>query len=1445
MEHNNQMEITDSPSTTSQVTLPSLNPEQVDRLKNQIVYFKALNKKYSEFNGSTQGLASTRKSESETHVSNAPIPSVTTKPLESFNTTGGGPVQPSQEQESIIPQQPALSWQCFGSLLYMGPSRPPDGMISVASSDIGPFSKASNLPLVLTTPYTASFREQQLKANVINKSKHKLLLLQRHTRSLLIEKFISLESSNSLTHPVVGPVVGLASRRSHFRIKRQSKKDIRNYDREQKKKKLEREESFRKRQKLFLTTIINHREEFLKFHKGKRMDAAKTARAVKLRMESLEKGREKEDLRSESRRLQALRENDMESYTKLVQETKNVRLQYLLNESDKYIASIHAMIQEQQIAGTSQGSDSSEPQQHSGTQEDIDKMVLQSGRSTKASQQYFQVAHRRVEKVIQPQMIKGGDLKEYQLAGLQWLVSLYNNSLNGILADDMGLGKTIQTIALLSYLMEVKHNNGPFMIVVPLSTLSNWVNEASKWAPDMIKVIFKGPPTVRKQIFREEIEPGLFNTLITTYEYIMKDKGQLRKIQWQYIIVDEGHRMKNAQSKFAQTLGSMYQSKHRLLLTGTPLQNNLPELWALLNFLLPSIFSSVETFDQWFNKPFASFKTQTAGTTGGEDSGDMTTSLTQEERLLIVHRLHEVLRPFMLRRVKDQVLDQLPEKIEKVLRCDLSGWQRKLYSLIHKRSTTMITKDGTVIGGGLNNIIMQLRKICNHPYLFLSDWMIDDDLIRCSGKFELLDRMLPKLKAAGHRILIFSQMTQVMTILEKFFEYRKFSYLRLDGGTASEDREKRMYMFNDPDSPYFIFLLSTRAGGLGLNLATADTVILFDSDWNPMMDAQAQDRAHRIGQKNEVRVFRLVTTSPMEEKILSRATDKRNLTGLVVDAGKFHKDSSGGVDRKEMMAALLRDYGDTGEGEEDGEEAEVEVPDDEQINEMMAIYDFEMTLYQKMDRERDETRRRHWMQFHKSQGVPANMTPPLPSRLMTPEEIPAWMKDPSVWHSKHTQLLQMHENSALVLDPSTMDMNDSGDEGGVGESSQDTRVNNPRKRKVISYDEDLTDEQFDRLLRAPTAEESKAAAVAVAAAVPTTASTPNESTSIASGKSATKFRFKVGTGTSSSTPPSAVITEAIAKDLMKIIKDICKLETPEGYLLADLFKSKPDKGLYPDYYQIIKSPICLKDIIKKLKHNLYSRLKDLETDLKLLSKNARLYNDEKSLVYRDSETVRQEIHSRFGPLILKYGRDAFDLSTIPPLITSTDIETDSKFPNSSASKKSRSSDSLSDLQPSREFVFAESTATAKSGGTTSASASSTSTSGAGNTTLTIRKKITFKPILSPPTDNSKLDDSRETEEDLDMSLLEEGEEVMNDDDDEEDYIPMIHERNTSQSQSSSYSAAPPRTSSGSGLPKLILKASSGDHTTSGRNGSSTSSNRPTASGKDSAGKRGRKRKNTS
>ncbi|KAI2588784.1 SWI/SNF related, matrix associated, actin dependent regulator of chromatin, subfamily a, member 4, partial [Homo sapiens] len=348
---------------------------------------------------------------------------------------------------------------------------------------------------------------------------------------------------------------------------------------------------------------------------------------------------------------------------------------------------------------------------------------------------------------------ESGSEEEEEIKGLEWLVSLYNNNLNGILADEMGLGKTIQTIALITYLMEHKRINGPFLIIVPLSTLSNWAYEFDKWAPSVVKVSYKGSPAARRA-FVPQLRSGKFNVLLTTYEYIIKDKHILAKIRWKYMIVDEGHRMKNHHCKLTQVLNTHYVAPRRLLLTGTPLQNKLPELWALLNFLLPTIFKSCSTFEQWFNAPFAM--------TGEK------VDLNEEETILIIRRLHKVLRPFLLRRLKKEVEAQLPEKVEYVIKCDMSALQRVLYR--HMQAKGVLLTDGSEKDkkgkGGtktLMNTIMQLRKICNHPYMFqhieesfsehlgFTGGIVQGlDLYRASGKFELLDRILPKLRATNH-----------------------------------------------------------------------------------------------------------------------------------------------------------------------------------------------------------------------------------------------------------------------------------------------------------------------------------------------------------------------------------------------------------------------------------------------------------------------------------------------------------------------------------------------------------------------------------------------------------------------------------------------------------------------------------------------------------------------
>lgn len=393
-------------------------------------------------------------------------------------------------------------------------------------------------------------------------------------------------------------------------------------------------------------------------------------------------------------------------------------------------------------------------------------------------QTYYSIAHTVHESVTeQASILVNGQLKEYQIKGLEWLVSLYNNNLNGILADEMGLGKTIQTIGLITYLMERKKVNGPFLVIVPLSTLSNWVLEFEKWAPSVCIVSYKGSPAGRRSI-QNQMRSTKFNVLLTTYEYVIKDKSVLAKLQWKYMIIDEGHRMKNHHCKLTQVLNTHYNAPHRLLLTGTPLQNKLPELWALLNFLLPSIFKSCSTFEQWFNAPFA--------TTGEK------VELNEEETILIIRRLHKVLRPFLLRRLKKEVESQLPDKVEYIIKCEMSTLQKVLYK--HMQSKGVLLTDGSEKGskgkGGakaLMNTIVQLRKLCNHPFMFqhieekYSDHVggqgvvSGPDLFRVSGKFELLDRVLPKLKATNHRVLLFCQMTQCMTIIEDYLGWRSFT----------------------------------------------------------------------------------------------------------------------------------------------------------------------------------------------------------------------------------------------------------------------------------------------------------------------------------------------------------------------------------------------------------------------------------------------------------------------------------------------------------------------------------------------------------------------------------------------------------------------------------------------------------------------------------------------
>ncbi|KAB5574368.1 hypothetical protein DKX38_001562 [Salix brachista] len=710
-------------------------------------------------------------------------------------------------------------------------------------------------------------------------------------------------------------------------------------------------------------------------------------------------------------------------------------------------------------------------------------------------------------------------LREYQHIGLDWLVTMYEKRLNGILADEMGLGKTIMTIALLAHLACEKGIWGPHLIVVPTSVMLNWETEFLKWCPAFKILTYFGSAKERKCKRQGWLKPNFFHVCITTYRLVIQDSKVFKRKKWKYLILDEAHLIKNWKSQRWQTLLN-FNSKRRILLTGTPLQNDLMELWSLMHFLMPHVFQSHQEFKDWFSNPIT-------GMVEGQER------VNKE----VVDRLHNVLRPFILRRLKKDVEKQLPMKHEHVIYCRLSRRQRNLYEDFIASSETQATL-ATANFFGMISIIMQLRKVCNHPDLFegrpiissfdmagidmqlsssvcsmlspgpfssvdlcalglifthldfsMASWEYDEvnaiatpsrlikeranlddveevgpgskhwmklpgtnifeeirkslleerlrevkqraasiawwnslrcqkkpiysttlrelltvnhpiydvhrhkiephsdlyssrlgggvlspierfqkmiDLVesfmfaipaarttlpvfwcsqtrtpvflhstyeeKCSemllpllspirpaivrrqlyfpdrrliqfdcGKLQELAILLRKLKSEGHRVLIFTQMTKMLDILEAFLNMYGYTYMRLDGSTQPEERQTLMQRFNT-NPKIFIFILSTRSGGVGINLVGADTVIFYDSDWNPAMDQQAQDRCHRIGQTREVHIYRLISESTIEENILKKAKQKRALDDLVIQSGGYNTEFFKKLDPMELFS---------------------------------------------------------------------------------------------------------------------------------------------------------------------------------------------------------------------------------------------------------------------------------------------------------------------------------------------------------------------------------------------------------------------------------------------------------------------------------------------------------------------------------------------------------------
>ena len=455
--------------------------------------------------------------------------------------------------------------------------------------------------------------------------------------------------------------------------------------------------------------------------------------------------------------------------------------------------------------------------------------------------------------------LKNINLRPYQEDGIKWLIERYGLSIGCILADDMGLGKTAQTIGLIVHALKDKPK-GKILILSPLSVIHNWQQEIERFTENIDYLLYVGAKEERA-VLNKRVLKQKFEIMLTTYELCLKDEELLSAINWSVLVVDEGHRLKNSNTQLFKSLEE-FNIEQRVLLTGTPIQNNLQELYSLLSFIQPNLFKL--RYGEEFCERYK----------------------TSDEKLL--NELTQLLQPFVLRRIKSQVNINLPTRYECILYHNLTKLQKQLYKSILTKNLDVFTGANKKVR--LVSVLMNLRKIALHPYLMPNiepePFELGDHLFNTSGKFSLLDKLLDYLFNNKHKVLLFSQFTCVLDIVQDYLSYKNYNYERIDGSVRGEERNIAIKNFNAKQD-VFIFLLSTRAGGVGLNLVSADTCIFMDNDFNPHNDLQAAARIHRIGQQKPTMIIRLICKSTVEEIIYKRAEVKLKLANDIIENGQL------------------------------------------------------------------------------------------------------------------------------------------------------------------------------------------------------------------------------------------------------------------------------------------------------------------------------------------------------------------------------------------------------------------------------------------------------------------------------------------------------------------------------------------------------------------------------